>query len=426
MNYPTKDVVAVVGLGYVGLPTAMSLVESGKKVIGFDISVDRLTRIASCDVDLSSEDLGRLTSAIESGKLELTIDTSRLPEAEAVIICVPTPVDESMAPDFTAIHGACAAVVERACPGQTIILTSTTYVGSTRDLVVEPLAARGLVAGSDVFVAFSPERIDPGVTAHTPLTTPRVVGGATPACTEHATAVLAATAATVHTVSSPDAAEMAKLLENTFRAVNIAFANEFAEIAESLDLSIGEVIDAAATKPYGFMRFTPGPGVGGHCIPCDPHYLLWQLRRGRQTAPITEIAMRGIAQRPSVIVDKVRTRLANTGKPLVGARVHVVGVAYKPGVADVRESPALEIMSEMIRAGALVTYSDSHVPSVTIDGKRIPPSSSEAAESADLVLIHTIHPGETDWWTAFSEVNGRPEVLDVTYRSEPHINANAS
>jgi nucleotide sugar dehydrogenase len=420
MNRSGNAVVAVVGLGYVGVPTAMSLVAAGHRVIGFDVAVERLTNIAEANIDLPPADLTRLRTDLASGLLELTVDANRISEADTVIVCVPTPVDESQAPELRALHSACNTVVAQARGGQSIILTSTTYVGCTRELLVGPLTDRGFVVGQDVFVAFSPERIDPGVSGHSPTATPRVVGGVTPSCTHHAAETLAATAAELHEVSSPEVAEMTKLLENTFRAVNIAFANEFAEVAESMGLPITEIIDAAATKPYGFMRFTPGPGVGGHCIPCDPHYLLWQLRRSRGSAPITEAAMAGIVQRPSTIVSKIRARLADAGRPMAGSRVHIVGVAYKPGVADVRESPALEIITDLTRAGAVVTYSDAYVRAITIDGKRVPTSSSEAAESADLILVHTVHPGETEWWTSDHDT-GRPQVLDMTFRSEPRL-----
>jgi nucleotide sugar dehydrogenase len=301
--------------------------------------------------------------------------------------------------------------VAYARPGQTIILTSTTYVGCTREFLEQPLRKRGLIPGEDVHIAFSPERIDPGVPGHAPAATPRVVGGLTPECARRAAAVLERTCHSLHVVSSPEAAEMAKLLENTFRAVNIALANEFADVARHLGLSVMEVIDAAATKPYGFMKFVPGPGVGGHCIPCDPHYLLWQLRGDRVPAPLINAAMTEISLRPGRVVGRLRELLADAGRPIRGAAVHVVGVAYKPGVADVRESPALDIMAECVAAGARVTYTDPYVPIVVLpDGQELR-AVSPADVEADVVLVHTRHPDVSLDWIAH-----HPLVLDATFR----------
>jgi UDP-N-acetyl-D-glucosamine dehydrogenase len=406
----TGGTVAVVGLGYVGLPTALSLLESGARVIGLDASSSRLDAIWAQDVDLLPHDRQQLSAQIESSSFEMTDDPGRLAAADTVIVCVPTPITEHLTPDLGALQGACRAVVANARVGQTIILTSTTYVGCTRDFLQTPLAERGLRPGEDVFVAFSPERIDPGVPAHVPAATPRVVGGLTPECTRRASAALARTCPEVHQVSGPEAAEMTKLLENTFRAVNIALANEVGEIAGHLGLSAREVIDAAATKPYGFMPFYPGPGVGGHCIPCDPHYLLWQLRADRVASPLINAAMTQISLRPRRVVAKLRELLAEHGQPIQGARVHVVGVAYKPGVADVRESPALEIISECLAAGADVTYTDRHVPQLNI-GDRTLSSVAGPHVSADAVLVHTRHPDADLAWVAGHEV-----VLDATLR----------
>jgi UDP-N-acetyl-D-glucosamine dehydrogenase len=263
----TGGTVAVVGLGYVGLPTALSLLGSGARVIGLDASDSRLDAIWAQEVDLLPGDRQQLDAQLRSSSFEMTDDPGRLAAADTVIVCVPTPITEHLTPDLDALEGACRAVVANARVGQTIILTSTTYVGCTRDFLQTPLTERGLRPGVDVFVAFSPERIDPGVASHVPAATPRVVGGLTPECTRRASAALARTCPEVHQVSGPEAAEMTKLLENTFRAVNIALANEVGEIASHLGLSAREVIEAAATKPYGFMPFYPGPGVGGHCIP---------------------------------------------------------------------------------------------------------------------------------------------------------------
>ena len=267
-------------LGYVGLPTALSLADHGASIIGYDVSEARLADIKTAQVDLLNRDHARLAHHLRADTLRLTTEPAALAEADAIIICVPTPIDTHLSPDLRALSGACAAVVEYAVAGQTIVLTSTTYVGCTRELLVKPLGTRASVGPRRVR-GVRPERIDPGVEAHAPDTTPRVVGGVTAAVRARAIEVLQHTASAMHTVSSPETAEMTKLVENTFRAVNIALANEFADAAKELDVDVIEVINAAATKPYGFMPFYPGPGVGGHCIPCDPHYLLWQLRAKR-------------------------------------------------------------------------------------------------------------------------------------------------
>jgi nucleotide sugar dehydrogenase len=403
--------VAVVGLGYVGLPTALSLADHEATIICYDVSETRLADIKSARVDLLARDHARLAQHLQTDSLLLTTEANLLADAEAVVICVPTPVDAHQSPDLRALRGACAAVVANAVSGQTIVLTSTTYVGCTRELLVKPLEGRGFEIGKDVFVAFAPERIDPGVESHAPDHTPRVLGGVTRRCTAQAAAVLRHTASSLHAVSSPEAAEMTKLVENTFRAVNIALANEFSDMAGELNVDVVEVISAAATKPYGFMPFYPGPGVGGHCIPCDPHYLLWQLRAKRHDSPVTRTAMTAIALRPRNIVAKGRQMLAESGIATQGAHILVVGVTYKPDVADVRESPAVEIVDELIAAGAAVEYTDSWVDHLETPHGTL--MSQEAPEQViwDLVLVHTRHANVDLGWLA-----GRL-VLDATYRS---------
>ncbi len=407
--------IGVVGLGYVGLPTALAFYAAGRSVLGFEVSQRRLDDIRAGHVDLLDSDRDRLKAALDAtaGTYDLSSDLGRLAETRVVIVCVPTPVDEYLVPDLTILQRACAAVVAHATRGQVLILTSTTYVGTTADLLVGPLAARGLRAGVDIAVAFSPERIDPGNARHAHETVPRVVGGTTPNCTDKAADALAGYVRNVHRVSSTGAAEMTKLVENTFRAVNIALANELAEISGVLDLDVMEIINAAATKPYGFMAFFPGPGVGGHCIPCDPHYLLWQLRKNRVSTPVIEQAMIGIAGRPRRVVQRCAETLAAAGRSVAGARVLVVGVAYKPDVEDVRESPALEILAQLVAQGAHVGYHDPLVPGLTL------PSGSRAlthivdpvAFGADLVVVHTAHAClDLDWLAA------APAVLDTTYR----------
>jgi nucleotide sugar dehydrogenase len=306
-------------------------------------------------------------------------------------------------------------VVRVARPGQLIVLTSTSYVGTTDDLLVGPLIARGFQMGKDICVAFSPERIDPGNAVFSHEAVPRVVGGATPQCAQRAAELLRRTTHHVHLVSSTRAAELTKLYENTFRAVNIALVNEIADVSGELAVQITEVIDAAATKPYGFMPFSPGPGVGGHCIPCDPHYLLWQLRSKRVSMPLVQSAMNDIAERPARIVARVREELAERQVPLRDARILVVGVAYKPGVADVRESPALEIIERLLGLGADVSYTDPFVPQVWLAGSPLQAATADELRrrpAADLAILHTRHPGAPlDW------LEGVPVVLDATYRA---------
>ena len=399
--------VAVVGMGYVGLPTSLSLVDNGANVIGYDVSEGRLVDIKADRVDLLLRDHARLTNHLAHDALTLTTEPAGLAAADAILICVPTPIDAHQCPDLTALRGACATVVEHAKAGQVIVLTSTTYVGCTRQLLVAPLAERGLVAGDNIFVAFAPERIDPGVEDHCPEGTPRVCGGVTPQCAEAAIEILRHTASRIHSVSCPEVAEMTKVLENTYRAVNIALINEFAGVATELGINIIEVIEAAATKPYGYTPFYPGPGVGGHCIPCDPHYLLWQLRARRVDMPLVSTAMTAIALRPREVVTQARAMLAHNGVPTKEARVLVAGVAYKPGVADVRESPAMEIIESLLDADALVSFTDPMVERLSFRDGTL--SRCPEPEHGEWDLVIRIHPDERTY-------NGSP-VLDTTYRS---------
>ncbi|MFE0021049.1 nucleotide sugar dehydrogenase [Amycolatopsis sp. NPDC059021] len=404
--------VAVIGMGYVGLPTALGLHAGGLNVIGIDHDPSRLAAIESGDADLIDADQRRLDKSLQEAGFELTTDVSRLAEADAVLVCVPTPVDRYQLPDLRPLQGACETLLTHATRGQVLILTSTSYVGTTTRMLVDPLQDKGFTVGEDIFVASSPERIDPGNVTHTQQDTPRVLGGVTPACGERAQRVIEVLTPAVHRVDSPEAAEMTKLYENSFRAVNIALANEFADICAGLALDPIEVIDAAATKPYGFMAFHPGPGVGGHCIPCDPHYLLWQLRETRGAAPLVSQAMHSIAERPKQVVDRVIDALSGAGKGLGGARVIVAGVSYKPGVRDVRSSSALDIMDHLAHRGAKVDYYDPLVMRVTLaDGTVADSAIDPDGADWDLVLIHTVHPGHDYGW-----ISDCPIVVDATYR----------
>lgn len=404
--------VAVVGLGYVGLPTALALVDTGVQVTGIDISEERLGDIRSGRVDLIPADIARLDRVLADDGVTLTSDTAALTAADAVLICVPTPVDRHLTPDLEALRSACETVVAHARAGQVIILTSTSYIGTTEDLLAKPLRKKGMRIGVDVFVAFSPERIDPGNVTVTQEMVPRVVGGVTLDCTQYAGDVIKLVAPVVHLVTSPNAAEFAKLFENTYRAVNIALANEMADVAQKLDLDIMEVITAAETKPYGFSAFYPGPGIGGHCIPCDPHYLLWHLRAERGTAPLVETAMSRSAARPGRVVNRCVEALASQGKSIIGANVLVVGVAYKSNVQDLRESPALEILSELDARGANVAFQDSLIAEATLEnGKVLKTQSTGDTDGWDLVIAHTLHSDVDYTWLA-----DVPAVIDATYK----------
>jgi UDP-N-acetyl-D-glucosamine dehydrogenase len=403
--------VAVVGLGYVGLPTALAFHAGGSHVVGLDISTTRLGDIRSESVDVVASDAARLRGALNSTAFEISDDLDLLSGAAGVLVCVPTPIDEHLTPDLRPLRNACAAVVRRVSPGQVIVLTSTTYAGCTRDLLVEPLAQRGFEVGRDVFVAFSPERIDPGNTIHAHEDVPRVVGGVTPACTERAAALLQRYVREVHRVGSPEAAELTKLLENTFRAVNIALANEVADVCRHLGVSAAEVIDAAATKPFGFMPFYPGPGVGGHCIPCDPHYLLWQLRAERKDAPVISSAMTSIALRPNAVHQRALELLADRGIALRDSRVLVLGITYKADIADVRESPALTIIESLRRAGSHVDFHDPLVATVDLAGDTVIGVSGAGSGAYDLVIVHSLHSRLDPAW-----LDTAPVVLDTTFR----------
>ncbi len=404
--------IAIVGLGYVGLPTACSLTSRWARITGLDISEDRLCAIKCGEVDLLEEDKRLLEAALADGRFRLTTDASSLTGADAVIVCVPTPVDQDHAPDLTALRGACESVVANARSGQTIILTSTTFVGTTRELLVEPLQRRGFVVGEDVFVAFSPERIDPGNPDHLHRETPRVVGGATQECGQKAARIVGDTTDSVYLVTSPEAAELTKLYENIFRAVNLSLANEISDVCGGLGLDPIEVTLAAGTKPYGFLGSFPGPGVGGHCIPCDPYYLLWQLHRDNRDAPLIEQAMRAIDQRPRKVVRRVVDMLTEAGIEVRGARVLLVGVSYKAGVRDLRESPSIPIMSGLADLGVDVRYHDPLMPEIEWhDGSTRRGEVETRGEDWDLAVVHTVHPGFDHGWVADC-----PRVLDATYQ----------
>jgi UDP-N-acetyl-D-glucosamine dehydrogenase len=383
----------VVGMGYVGLPLAIVLAESGYAVIGIDKDprkVEALRRGESYIEDIPSAQLAKL---IESGKLDATTDFGVLRTIDGVSICVPTPLRKTGDPDLSFIVSATQALRPALHPGMVVILESTTYPGTTRELVLSELDGGELEVGKDFFVAFSPERVDPGRTDWTTKNTPKVIGGITQACTEVAAAMYEQALERVVRVSSAEVAEMTKLLENTFRAVNIAMVNEMVLMCDRLGLDVWEVIDAASTKPFGFMRFLPGPGLGGHCIPIDPLYLSWKMKSMKYNARIIDLASEINTNMPRYVVERVQDALNERGKPLRGARVLVVGVAYKPDISDTRESPALDVIGLLRGKGAEVEYFDPHVPTIEHEGWGLSSVRDLAGQAgrADCVVIVTNH-----------------------------------
>lgn len=363
-------VVGVVGLGYVGLPLAVEFGKAGFRVIGYDVStrvVEGLTAGRSHIQDVASAEVSEL---VTRGVFTATTDATRLGEVDAVSIAVPTPLVKTRDPDMTYVDKATDTIAAHSRLGTLVVLESTTYPGTTRELVQPKFDRRGLTVGKDVFLAFSPERVDPGNERYNTKNTPKIVGGITPACLEVATALYSQCIDQVVPVSSPEAAELVKLLENTFRSVNIGLVNEMAIVCDRLGVNVWEVIDAAATKPFGFMRFTPGPGIGGHCIPLDPHYLAWKMRTLNYRTRFIDVASEINSQMPDFVVEKVAQALNDACKPVKRSRILVVGVAYKRDIDDIRESPALDVIRLLEGRGAEVVYHDPFIPNFTEDGQR--------------------------------------------------------
>ena len=385
--------VGVIGLGYVGLPLAVAFAESGASVIGADVDPQRVAAVRAGESFIEDVPTGTLTRLVKTGRLDASGDVAALRDADAIVICVPTPLGKSKEPDISFIVGAADAVAKIIRPGQLVVLESTTYPGTTQEILLPRFEARGLEAGRDFFLAFSPERIDPGNRRFTLRDIPKVVGGLTPACRELATALYARVTREVVPVSGPETAEMVKLFENTFRSVNIALVNEFAIMCRRLGISVWEVIGAAATKPFGFMPFYPGPGLGGHCLPSDPHYLSWKVRLEGYEPRFIAFADDINRQMPAYVVQLVTDALNERGRAVRGANILVLGVAYKANVADTRDSPALEIIASLAAKGAAVAYHDPFVPSVTADGRTLEsvPWSQAAVGARDLVLVLAAH-----------------------------------
>jgi UDP-N-acetyl-D-glucosamine dehydrogenase len=383
----------IIGLGYVGLPLAVELARAGYRVLGYDVSqrvVDGLNAGRSHIKDVKDADLQEI---LKAGKFEATTDPARLAEPDAISICVPTPLSKYKDPDVSFIVAATEAVKATLRRGQAIILESTTYPGTTREIMLPALESTGLTVGDDFFLAFSPERVDPGNPKYHTRNTPKVVGGITAACREVCCALYQPAIDTLVPVSSTEAAELVKLLENTFRSVNIGLVNEMAIVCDKLDVDVWEVIDAAGTKPFGFMKFTPGPGLGGHCIPIDPHYLAWKMRGLNYKTRFIDIAGEVNSEMPLFWVRKTIDSLNMQGKAMRGARVLVVGVAYKKDIDDMRESPALDIIKLLEQYGADVSYHDPFVPTLEENGHKFAsvPLTAKVLQQADCVLIVTDH-----------------------------------
>ena len=392
-------VLGVVGLGYVGLPLAVEMARSGYRVIGFDLNagvVDGINAKRSHIQDVPSSQLGAF---VGEGLLSATTDLARLRECDAISVCVPTPLNKLKDPDLSYIVAAGQAVRDTLRPGQLVILESTTYPGTTREVLLPMFEQTGLQVGADFFLCFSPERVDPGNEKWQTRNTPKVLGGITRACTDAGLALYGGIFDTMVPVESAEAAELVKVYENTFRMINIALANELAQACEKLGIDVWGVIDAAATKPFGFMKFTPGPGLGGHCIPLDPHYLAWKMRTLSYKTRMIELASEINTEMPRYVVDKVQDALNGRSLAVNGARVLVLGVAYKKDINDLRESPALEIIHLLQEKGARVSYSDAFCPEIKDDGhtpiKELPLRSvqltPDAIAAADVVVVVTDH-----------------------------------
>ncbi|MGO9886010.1 MAG: nucleotide sugar dehydrogenase [Solirubrobacteraceae bacterium] len=381
--------VGVIGLGYVGLPLAVAFAEAGEHVVAVDVDEAKISAIEAGESYI--EDIGseRLQAALPN--IEAWSHFAPLAKADAVLICVPTPLTSNREPDLGPLIAAGTALGTVVQRGQLVVLESTTYPGTTREQLVPLLEHRGLSVGAGLNVAFSPERVDPGRTDYTMRNTPKVVGGITPECTERAAELYGLVCDEVIRVSTPEAAEMAKLLENIFRSVNIALVNELAILAERMDIDIWEVIDAAATKPYGFMRFEPGPGMGGHCLPVDPFYLTWRAREFHMSTEFIELAGKINQQMPYYCVERIEQALNDVEKPVKGSRIAILGVSYKGGVGDIRESPALRIIEVLGRRGALLSYHDAFVPALPeLEMESTP---LDQALDADAIVLVTAHPG---------------------------------
>jgi len=384
--------VAIVGAGYVGLPLAQVFVEAGKRVVLVDVDAERVAAIKSGRSYIEDVPSALLEELVGEHGLDATTDYDVLRHAAAILIALPTPLSRQREPDLAIVLGAAREIAKRLRPGQLVVLESTTYPGTTRD-DIRPLLEQGsgLVAGQDFHLAFSPERVDPGRSDYTTKNVPKVVGGVNEASTEAAAALYGAAVDTIHRVSSPEAAELTKLLENIFRSVNIALVNELAQLCDRMGIDVWEVVEAAATKPFGFMPFQPGPGLGGHCIPIDPFYLTWKAREFDFTTEFIELAGKVNSDMPYYCRSRVSQALNHgAGKSLSGSRILVLGVAYKADISDMRESPAVKLIQLLQNAGAEVSYHDPHVPSFDEHGVALASVALDPS-AYDAVVIATAH-----------------------------------
>jgi UDP-N-acetyl-D-glucosamine dehydrogenase len=383
--------VGIVGLGYVGLPLAVEFAKAGFSVTGIDLHAGKTVRVNAGDSyvgDISSSVLSKL---VQEGKLRATNDFAAVRDLDTINICVPTPLRKTKDPDMSYIVSSCEEILKYLHPGMLIILESTTYPGTTEELLLPMFEKSGLRVGQDFFLCFSPERVDPGNPKYQTSNIPKVVGGSTAACTEMGRLFYAQALASVVPVSSTQVAEMVKLLENTFRMINIGLVNEMALMCDRMGINVWEVIDAAATKPFGFMPFYPGPGLGGHCIPIDPFYLSWKTKQAGIEARFIELAGYINGQMPHFVVDKIQNALNDAGKPVKGSHIHILGVAYKKDIEDLRESPALDVMLLLKRRGACLTYSDPYVAQLQLDGDELQAQPEAVAGEADCTAIITDH-----------------------------------
>jgi UDP-N-acetyl-D-glucosamine dehydrogenase len=386
-------VCGIIGLGYVGLPLAVQLAKSGYSVLGFDVSEAVATAINQGQSHIKDVEDDDLAPLVEAGAIVATTDMSRLSECDAISVCVPTPLSKTRDPDVSYVVAASEAIARHLRRGQLIILESTTYPGTSRELMLPMLEAGGLRVGDDFFLCFSPERVDPGNEFWRVHNTPKVIGGITRRCLDAGRALYEQAMENVVPVSSTEAAELTKLLENTFRAVNIALVNEMAQVSDRLGVDVFEVIEAAATKPFGFMKFTPGPGIGGHCIPLDPHYLAWKMKTLNYKTRMIELAGEINSEMPHYVVDKVQDALNERGKAVRGSRILILGVSYKRDIDDIRESPSLDVMRLLRRKGADVAFHDPYVSELRDDGDvyQSTPLLKETLAGTDCVVIATDH-----------------------------------
>ena len=383
--------VGIVGLGYVGLPLAVEFARAGFSVTGIDVSETKVGQVNAGESYIGDIPTSTLAALVNAGKLRATTDFAAVQDLDTINICVPTPLRKTKDPDMSFIVSSCQEIARYFHAGTLVILESTTYPGTTDEVVLPMLNKGGLEVGSDFYLCFSPERVDPGNPKYQTVNIPKVVGGCTPQCTEMGRLFYAQALEKVVPVSSTQVAEMVKLLENTFRMINIGLVNEIAMMCDRIGINVWEVIDAAATKPFGFMPFYPGPGLGGHCIPIDPFYLSWKTKQAGIEARFIDLAGYINGQMPHFVLDKVQNALNNAGKPVKGSRIHVMGVAYKRDIDDMRESPALDILMLLERRGAILSYSDPHVPVLRLDGFALDAAPETTAAEADCVVIVTDH-----------------------------------